>query len=285
MNASIIIPVYKRTGWITKCIESLNKQDYDGLFEVIIVDDGSPNESEVKESIIKISGQNRFKIKCLRNYHSGPAATRNYGVKYSSGRILCFIDDDSLPECSWLREIAGSFDGDECPDIVSGKILSYNREDKLPLMLEKALYSGKHWATCNIAYRRDVFDALGGFDETFIEASWEDNDLGLRARWSGYKYVYNEKAVVYHNHESTLEEYKKKCILNGRGAAAFSRKYILKKPLWGIATPFIMSRRLIYGFLPSVWRKDPGEEAYLRFIWSFYSLKGFFESKKKMKLI
>lgn len=67
-----------------------------------------------------------------------------------------------------------------------------------PLLLEKVVYLGKTWAICNIAYWRDVFEKFGGFDETFADASWEYNDLGIRARWAGYKHIVNEDAIVYH---------------------------------------------------------------------------------------
>ena len=274
MDVSIIIPVYRRTEWIKKCIDRITEQDFNGTFEIIVVDDGSPNESEIRKTVEQFS-KIESTVKYLRNKHAGPAAARNYGVNYSSGKILCFLDDDSLSERRWLQEITEPFRTMNTTAVVSGRILSLNRQNGLPCALEKAVYHGKHWATCNIAYRRDSFESLGGFDENFPEPSWEDNDLGIRAMWAGYSHIYNEQAIIYHPHENSIAEYKKKCLLNGRGAAAFSRKYILAKPLWGIGTPLIMSRRLIYGIFPSVWIKRPHARAYLRFLWSLYSIRGF----------
>lgn len=282
IDVSIIIPVYRRIEWIGRCIEKLSWQDFGGSFEIIIVDDGSANDLEVKDALDKSSVEKNLSISYFRNRHAGPASTRNYGVKVSSGKILCFLDDDSLPEKEWIREITYPFHESPSVGLVSGRILSYDRVSEFPLLLERTVYSGKSWATCNIAYRRDVFEKLGGFDESFTEPSWEDNELGLRALWAGYSHIHNERAVVYHPHERNLEEYKKKCLLNGRGAAVFGRKYLRKKPLWGIGTPLIMSRRLIYGLLPSVWMKTVNE-AYVKFLWSSYSLKGFvgaFSDKK-----
>ena len=273
MDISIIIPLYRRFEWVGKCIGGLVKQDYKSSFEIIVVDDGSPNEPEIAKAL-SLSFTGKALLKYIRNNHAGPAAARNCGVRASSGWIVCFLDDDSVPDEGWLREISRPFQESESIGLVSGCTLSYDRVSDLPLLLERTVYAGKSWATCNIAYRRDVFEALGGFDEAFPEPSWEDNELGLKARWAGYSHVYNDRAVVYHPHEKDLGEYKKKCLLNGRGAAIFSRKYLLSKPLWGIGTPFIMSRRLIYGILPSVW-KGTICEAYVKFIWSLYSLKGF----------
>jgi len=283
MDASIIIPLYQRTDWIVKTLENLQKQDFKGTFEVIVVDDGSPNETEIRDALTTSPTQNTLNLLHIRNRHAGPAASRNYGVQHASGRILLFLDDDSVPEKTWLKEMMNSFQQENQPAIVSGLILSYDRQNAFPLLLEKTVYAGKHWATCNISYRKDVLEELGGFDETFPESSWEDNDLGIRAKWAGYKYVYNRNAIVYHNHESTFEQYKKKCQLNGRGAAVFSRKYLLTKPFWGIGTPFVMSRRIIYGLHPAVWVRKKNSPAYVKFIWSYYSLVGFAETFLKKR--
>ena len=48
MDVSIIIPVFRRTEWLKQCITNLGKQDFKGSFEIIVVDDGSPNETEIK---------------------------------------------------------------------------------------------------------------------------------------------------------------------------------------------------------------------------------------------
>jgi GT2 family glycosyltransferase len=273
ISASIVIPVYKRADWLSKCMAALQRQEYAGGFETVIIDDGSPNEEEIAAAIEQ-ARSGGLSIVFSRKTNAGPAAARNYGVTLASGEILCFLDDDSVPDPSWLHEMVSSFRLRPEVSVVNGQTRSYDRENPLPLLLEREVYPGKNWATCNIAYRSQAFQALGGFDETFPEPSWEDNDLGLRSRWAGFLHLHNEQAVVYHPHESTLNEYKQKCLLNGRGAAVFSRKYLFSKPLWGIGAPFVMSRRLVFGLFPSVWRKKPNA-AYLKFLWSFYSLRGF----------
>jgi GT2 family glycosyltransferase len=283
MNASIIIPVYKRTAWIKSCIEKLQKQGPIGRFEIIIVDDGSPNSREFQEIISGITQTNDCLLRYYQKEHSGPAASRNYGVKLSTGPLLCFLDDDSLPHEDWLKEITEPFSRDVSIGLVSGKTLSLDRSAGLSLLLEENVYPEKSWASCNIAYRRSVFEELGGFDEQFKEPSWEDNDLGLRTRWRGYDHVYNAKAIVHHPHEKSFSEYRKKCLLNGRGAAAFSKKYLLKKPLWAIAAPFLMSRRLFYGIFPSVWLREEFSPFYVKYLWSFYSLQGFLGDIFKIK--
>jgi len=279
MDVSIIIPVYKRLEWLGKCVEGLMAQTFGGSFEIIIVDDGSPNEPDIRAAVAGLQTAGRPAVRYLGKPHRGPAAARNSGVNSSAGTILCFIDDDSITDRNWLNEITRPF-REGAAALVSGRTYSFDRLSSFPLLLEKTVYAGKSWATCNIAYRRDAFEALGGFDEYFTEPSWEDNDLGIRAGWAGYVHAYNELAVVYHPHERSVEEYRKKCLLNGRGAAAFSRKYLLRKPVWGIGTPLAMARRLGYAFYPSSWRKDISSRRYLKFLWSYYSLVGFIGTLK-----
>lgn len=278
MKVSVIIPVYKRHEWIGKCIEKLREQIYNESFEIVIVDDGSPDDSVLIKAVN--TAQNKagdLSIRYFRNNHAGPAAARNYGARNAKGEIYCFLDDDSVPDKFWMQEITRPFMKSDAAAVVSGRTCSLDRQNSFPLLLEKTVYAGKSWATCNIAYRRDVFEALGGFDETFSEPSWEDNDLGMRARWAGYSHKYAERAIVYHPHERTLREYKAKCLLNGRGAAVFSRKYLSRKPLWSIVTPLLMARRLVFAFCPDAWLKREQSPRYLSLLWSFYSLQGYWE--------
>jgi hypothetical protein len=55
------------------------------------------------------------------------------------------------------------------------------------------------YETCNIAYRRDVLEHLGGFDETFPLAAGEDTDLGCRARARSFPFAFAPDALVYHD--------------------------------------------------------------------------------------
>lgn len=276
MLASVIIPVYKRADWLKKSLLALQRQTFfTGNWEVIVIDDGSPNEDEIRQAVEFIAEECSFQLIFKRKPNGGPAAARNFGARFAKGAILCFLDDDSIPQPRWLEEITEPFHADDRVGLVSGKTLSYDRHEGLSLLLERAVYAGKCWATCNIAYRREFFERLGGFDETFPEPSWEDNDLGLRARWAGYAHAYSEQAVVLHPHERSLAEYQAKCLLNGRGMAVFCRKYWRTKPLWSLGAPLLMARRLVYAFSPFLWIRRDRVCSYVKFYWSFYSVQGF----------
>jgi GT2 family glycosyltransferase len=275
MDVSIIIPVYRRTEWLGKCLSALAHQVFDGDFQVIIVDDGSPNHDEIMAIADPFRSGCPFTVELFLKKNAGPAAARNFGVARSEGRFLCFLDDDSIPDTKWLNEITAPFFGSQRIGLVNGKTVSYDRCSTLPLLLESTVYRGKCWATCNIAYRRELFEELGGFDESFPEPSWEDNDLGLRAHWRGAAHVYRDTAVVFHPHEATLDEYRDKCLLNGRGVAAFSRKYLKIKPCWALIAPVAMARRLPYALSPAAWLRRDVTQSRVKLLWSYHSLLGF----------
>jgi GT2 family glycosyltransferase len=284
LTASVVIPVYRRAEWLAKCLAALGAQQGGGAFETIVVDDGSPNADAIA-AVVAGARNAGLAVVFASKANGGPASARNHGVQLSSNGIICFLDDDSVPDPNWLQEMVSAFRKAPLTDLVNGRTRSYDREGLIPLLLEREVYPGKNWATCNIAYRRRVLVALGGFDENFPEPSWEDNDLGLRSRWAGYRHLYHELAVVYHPHENTLAEYIGKCRLNGRGAAVFSRKYLISKPWWALLVPVVMSRRLVFGLHPCVWLGKTGAP-YLKFLWSLYSLQGFisrFASRKHGK--
>lgn len=93
-KVSVIIPVYKVEKYIAATVESVLKQTYTN-FELIIVDDGSPDRS------IEIC--QRFKdprIKIIRQENQGVCAARNTGIRNSQGECIAFLDGDDL----WLKE-------------------------------------------------------------------------------------------------------------------------------------------------------------------------------------
>ena len=97
IKVSIIIPVYNVEKYIKLCINSILKQDYDGIIECIIIDDcGSDNSiSIVKSLICNTSAKFDFKI-IQHNKNMGLSAARNTGIKAASGDYLFFLDSDDF---------------------------------------------------------------------------------------------------------------------------------------------------------------------------------------------
>lgn len=101
---SVIIPVYNVEKYIEKCLESLAKQIMQD-FEVIIVNDGSTdNSGKIIKNYIK-QQNNKFKVKYLKKENGGLASARNYGVKYAKGKYIFFLDSDDYIDDNFFLEL------------------------------------------------------------------------------------------------------------------------------------------------------------------------------------
>lgn len=109
---SVIIPYYNSEKWISKCLDSLLKQDFkEEEFEIILVDDGSNNSTVVLDQYLE-SHQN---IKYIKQENKGQSAARNRGERLATGEYLFFCDSDDFVTENTLRRIydlAKSHDAD-----------------------------------------------------------------------------------------------------------------------------------------------------------------------------
>ena len=88
---SVIVPVYNNEKYIGKCIESILKQKMQD-FEIIIVNDGSTDDSE--QVINKYLTLYMDKIKYYKKENGGISSTRNFGINKATGDYICFVDSD-----------------------------------------------------------------------------------------------------------------------------------------------------------------------------------------------
>lgn len=160
--------------------------------EVIITDDGDHHfeTTGVTESFPAfrfISGPQR-----------GPAANRNNGASLAKGEWLIFIDDDCLPDANLLKAYtaaieeypeAGAFEGCILPD-------DWNKLKKDMAECPVNTTGNCFWSA-NIVIRADLFRQIGGFDEQFLIAAQEDQDIYLRLKKLA-KIVFVKDAIVVH---------------------------------------------------------------------------------------
>jgi len=105
LRVSVIVPLYNKTAWIERCLDSIARQSYRN-FEVIIVDDGSTDDSATKVEK-RVDGQ----IRLIRQANAGPGAARNRGVSEAQGELIAMLDADDAWDTEYLAESVRILDG------------------------------------------------------------------------------------------------------------------------------------------------------------------------------
>lgn len=98
-TVSVIVPVYKAEKYLSKCIDSILSQTYEG-FELILIDDGSPDGcGKICDNYAKRDSR----IKVIHKENGGVSSARNAGIKESIGKYICFVDSDDYIESDYLE--------------------------------------------------------------------------------------------------------------------------------------------------------------------------------------
>ena len=209
-KVSVIIPNYNGEKYLRGCIESLRKQD-DLDFETIIIDNASQDSdykwlNEYKDIIFK---------QLDKNYGFSPAV--NVGIKMAKGEYVLLLNNDTVVEKDFVRQMVKAIEKDQRIFGVSSKMIAYQDHrimddagDEYTVLgwaykigdgksVENFIKPRRVFSACAGAalYRKKVFDEMGLFDETFF-AYMEDVDVSYRARIYGYYNVYCPEAKVYH---------------------------------------------------------------------------------------
>jgi GT2 family glycosyltransferase len=199
--------------YLQHCLSSVLGTDYPD-FEIIVVDNGSTdNSAELVETTFS---QVRL-IRIERN--RGLGAANNLGATWAEGEVLAFLNPDTVVEPGWLGPLVQALDTDSRTGLATAKILLMERRDRINTCGNDVHYTGltmchgMGWhrtafdrpeevaavSGAAFAVRRDVFQALGGFDEDFF-LYMEDTDLSLRARLAGWRCLFVPHSVVYHDY-------------------------------------------------------------------------------------
>lgn len=221
---SIIVPTYGRPKTIAECVEHLCNLS-GPAFEVVIVDDGSP---EPVEELIDL--RNARSVRVIRQENQGPGAARNRGAREATGQFLAFTDDDCRPVAGWLDAFHRRLmEGD---DVLAGgpviNALSRNpyaaaSQDIITFLYETDNTHTAFFTSNNFACRKDIFERIGGFDESLRIAS-EDRDFCIRCREAGLATVRVPGACVKHFHDLSLTSFWRQHFRYGIGARQLSDK-------------------------------------------------------------
>ena len=189
---SVIIPTRDRIPVLALCVERLAPGQQSlgfGQYEVIVTDDSATDAARVFLA-------ERFSwVRWSAGPRRGPTSNRNAGASVARGDLLVFVDDDCLPDPGLLM---GYLDAlrDEV-SVYEGRITCVDGVTSPMQTAPENLDGGVLWS-CNLAMRRRLFDAIGGFDERFPLPHMEDIDLRLRLLAAGETILFVPRATVDH---------------------------------------------------------------------------------------
>jgi GT2 family glycosyltransferase len=227
---TVVIPTFRRPERLLACLEALAKQTFREPWDIVVVDDGSP------QPIAEALGDrpHGLDVRVIRQPNAGPARARNLGVEAARGSLIAFTDDDCRPEPAWLetlvragRERDGALVGGTTVNGLPQEL--YATASQFIVDLVYAHFNADpdrsyFLASNNLLCERARFLELGGFDATFPRAGAEDRDFCDRWRMRAWPIVWRPEARVVHFHSQTVRAFIDLHVRYGRGAYLYQAK-------------------------------------------------------------
>ncbi|MEJ2205144.1 MAG: glycosyltransferase, partial [Gemmatimonadota bacterium] len=194
-------------------------------YEVIVVNDGSTDSSA------EIARSHRCRLVTTPN--RGLSHARNLVLSESTGSIVAYIDDDAYPDPHWLRYVAlGFLRSDHAA--IGGPNLTPPHDGWLaqcvanapgnPVHVLISDHEAEHIPGCNMAFRKDALESVGGFNPAFRVAG-DDVDLCWRLNDAGYTLGFSPAAVVWHHRRNSIRAYLRQQRGYGRAEGMLERKW------------------------------------------------------------
>jgi ubiquinone/menaquinone biosynthesis C-methylase UbiE/GT2 family glycosyltransferase len=174
---SVIIPTCDRPDLLCLCLDAIApgiQNIQSEYYETIVTDDGN-------STVEKLLNESYPWVKWVKGPQKGPAANRNNGSQYAKGEWLVFTDDDCLPSKEWLATFQKSILKNIDVKAFEGSIHSIGNINKdfaeCPIN-----YNGGCFWSANICIDRNLYCYVKGFDENYIIAAQEDQDLFIKLK-------------------------------------------------------------------------------------------------------
>jgi glycosyltransferase involved in cell wall biosynthesis len=259
-RASVVVPTFNRCALLPRILDSLLKQDYEGEYEILVVDDGSRDGTP--DVLKEWARRHPSRLRVFRQDNAGPARARNAGAAEARGQFLAFIDDDCVAEGPWLRSLQCALEESDAA-AVAGAVINQegtwvgryvNRERVIDHVVSPE-GTVLELITSNAGVWADIFSSLGGFDEAIRVAGGEDTEFSLRLRAAGLRIASAPAARVHHASRVDLSGYLKMIFRHGQGRRRLGERF----PAYSLAVPQLRLLWLIWP-LRSWTRRD-----YLRY--------------------
>ena len=191
--------------------------------EVVVVDN-APTDDATRNVVSRFAG-----VRYVQEPRAGLSAARNAGLAAARGQVVAFTDDDVTVHRAWVGRLQQAFDGSDVL-AVTGLVLPAALDTEGQLLFElhvggfghdyRRLVFDPRWfagmrhlgapvwrvgAGANMAFRREAFELVGGFDERLgagAAGCSEDSELWYRLLAAGHSCLYEPAAVVHHHHRS-----------------------------------------------------------------------------------
>jgi glycosyltransferase involved in cell wall biosynthesis len=219
---SVVITTRNEELHLPQLLESLVVQE--PPFEVVLVD------SESRDRTVEIAQRYARRLPGIVRVFERAGSRgvgRNFGVRAARGEAVAFIDGDCFADTQWLHDLREDLRDSH---VVAGRTVPVGKPKYGQLERVELFQQGNDvtYPSCNLAYRRDLFVRLGGFDPRFVTA--EDIDLNLRAVSAGESIRYDPAAVVYHHLRTSFLRFLVQAFWNGYGRKQLTEKH---GNLWG----------------------------------------------------
>ncbi|MFL0581105.1 glycosyltransferase [Solibacillus silvestris] len=231
-KVSIVIPVYNQWHYTYACLKSILTHTHNVAYEVIIADDMSSDETVTAEQYVE-------NVKVVRDgINRGFVLNCNNSAQHAQGEYIYFLNNDTQVQESWLESLVELIESDETIGMVGSKLVypdgrlqeaggiiwddasgwNYGRLDDPNKSEYSYVKEVDYISGAGIMIRGSLWKELGGFDERYAPAYYEDTDLAFEVRKHGYKVMLNPKSVVVHfegishgkDENSKAQEYQKK---------------------------------------------------------------------------
>ena len=228
VEVSIVIYAYNNWHLTQKCIWSIVNITQSIDYEIILADDNSKDETKSAKEYIK-------GIEILKNdVDLGYLKTCNKAAQKVRGKYIVFLHNDVQVEEGWLKNLVKLMEQDDLVGMAGSKVLlpdgklqeagnivwkdsrleqyGFMKDAELPeynYLKEVDYVSG-----VSFIIRKKTWEEIGGFDERYAPAYYEDVDISFEARRCGYKVTYQPKSVVVHSDEQTYGAEAKYDLLN-----------------------------------------------------------------------
>jgi glycosyltransferase involved in cell wall biosynthesis len=237
MELTVIIPTRNRLATVSETLDRLERQAAEMAFETIVVDDGS--EDGTVEALKRRAAGSAFAMTLLEQHGRGPATARNRALAAARAPVCLFIDDDTWPRPGLLRRhrdfharhpeqeaaLLGFVDIAPEPPPTPFMVWLASLHLAFDEIDDPANLGGHHFYTGNVSAKTELVRRVGGFDESYPSACYEDTDLGMRLQEQGLRLFYEVGAAVEHSHPTDLLRSIARMRAVGRSHAKFAQRH------------------------------------------------------------